>query len=520
MNSKRILIILILVSALLFLSLSTPTVAPATTSNWLNGWSNRQSHVLSASAGAGTNYQMRVHVIYTGTASIGEDILCNSLTQADFDDIRFTDDDGVTLLDYWLESKTDANNAIFWVEIADSLEASTQTIYVYYGNAGALSTSDGDKTFPFFDDFSGILTTKWDLYGSGTASTSSGILTVPVALPLNTGGVRSKTSFGIGYSVRASVKLTGYGEFAWSEYSGGLINNYFLIHTDGASLWRSSVRKDGGNSESYLGPAFDANYHIWENQRISTNLNRVVKDDLNFHDHTNSVNNPTANLPANFYSANAGSSLSVDWVLVRKIVQPEPVHSTWGAVETLNTPATSATVTVTPNTSSTSDPSPTASSIPSTPEPIDYGLTPIIIIAVVLLASTILVFRARAMRRINRKYIVGLIIIASIVLFCVFQSQILSLIVQPKEVRVYQFSPVADKFGSHYYYFSYTPQRVYFFGYEEQIALTVRRDDYNFVTNISPTVGVSSQYRGIEIKITAIYNTYCTIEVKTISLWG
>jgi len=71
----------------------------------------------------------------------------------DGSDIRFTADDGSTLLPYWIESWDNANNsATIWVKIPEINTPGT-TVYMYYGNSGAISASDGAATFKFFDDF-------------------------------------------------------------------------------------------------------------------------------------------------------------------------------------------------------------------------------------------------------------------------------------------------------------------------------------------------------------------------------
>jgi hypothetical protein len=48
--------------------------------------------------------------------------------QADFDDIRFTDDDQTTLIDHWREEYTASTSATFWVEVPIIDAASTKTI--------------------------------------------------------------------------------------------------------------------------------------------------------------------------------------------------------------------------------------------------------------------------------------------------------------------------------------------------------------------------------------------------------
>ena len=91
------------------------------------------------------NYQMKVEVPYSAHM------------KTDFVDIRFTGSDGTTTYDYWMEKKTDGTSAVFWVNIP---AASTINFRMYYGNASLTTTSNGTRTFDFFDDFSGDLS-KW-----------------------------------------------------------------------------------------------------------------------------------------------------------------------------------------------------------------------------------------------------------------------------------------------------------------------------------------------------------------------
>jgi antitoxin component of RelBE/YafQ-DinJ toxin-antitoxin module len=77
------------------------------------GFRDRTVYLLGAWSTA--TYYLRVYIDY-------DCFSCNSNCQADFDDIRFTTGDGKTLLDYWLEQKTNSDYAIFWVEIPDNLD--------------------------------------------------------------------------------------------------------------------------------------------------------------------------------------------------------------------------------------------------------------------------------------------------------------------------------------------------------------------------------------------------------------
>jgi hypothetical protein len=73
--------------------------------------------------------------------------------QADFDDLRFTAGDGVTLLPYWVGSKTNSAQAEVWVKVPSLPAQDTAVIYMYYNNPAATSSASADNTFIAADDF-------------------------------------------------------------------------------------------------------------------------------------------------------------------------------------------------------------------------------------------------------------------------------------------------------------------------------------------------------------------------------
>jgi len=109
---------------------------------WLNGWGCRKSHVINPASGAGTDYPIRITVHYGSGTDSGEHVYLNGKCRTDFGDIRFTRSDGETLLDYFMESKTDGDNAVFWVKIPDDLSTNPVTIYIYYNNPNATRADD------------------------------------------------------------------------------------------------------------------------------------------------------------------------------------------------------------------------------------------------------------------------------------------------------------------------------------------------------------------------------------------
>jgi len=165
---RRLLIIVSVVLALIVTSLLLPTQrvtikaigtlsigqqAAYASPDWLSGWAYRKSHIINSATGAGTNYQVKVTVYYGSGTDSGENVYLSSKCRTDFGDVRFTDDDQTTPLDYWMQEKVDGNYAIFWVEVADDLGTANRTIYIYYCKSDATTTSNGANTFVFFDDF-------------------------------------------------------------------------------------------------------------------------------------------------------------------------------------------------------------------------------------------------------------------------------------------------------------------------------------------------------------------------------
>ena len=128
---------------------------------WLNPWLYRKSHITNGVVGGGEGNHIGIKVYY-GAGSDGTEtidgviwgkVYLDSKSETDFVDFRPTDDDGDTILDHALIEKTDSSYAMFWVRVDDDC-SSNQTIYIYYGNAGASSASNMRNTFPTFgEDF-------------------------------------------------------------------------------------------------------------------------------------------------------------------------------------------------------------------------------------------------------------------------------------------------------------------------------------------------------------------------------
>lgn len=123
----------------------------------LSGWINRTTFTVTNSNNTtATNSVVRITVAFAPGM------------QSDFDDIRFTDTDGSTLLSHWMETKTDNSSAVFWVKVPSVSSNSNKSIYMYYGNLAATSASSSSGMFSFFDDFSNSsLVSGWTEVSTG-----------------------------------------------------------------------------------------------------------------------------------------------------------------------------------------------------------------------------------------------------------------------------------------------------------------------------------------------------------------
>lgn len=148
--------------------------------------------------------------------------------KADCSDLRFTASDGITQLNYWIESGCNTYYTPVWVNVS-SIPTGSSTIYMYYGNANASSASNGNNTFIFFDGFDGtsIDMTKWNTStvtgtGSYTASGSIGYISY------------TATSATPGHAALISLRTFS---------TPIIIENKYALYTDRLTAQRRSIHK-------------------------------------------------------------------------------------------------------------------------------------------------------------------------------------------------------------------------------------------------------------------------------------
>jgi hypothetical protein len=122
---------------------------------WANtNFVHRKAHLINSLVGADINYQVNFTVHYGLGADSAYDVYLNSMCRTDFADLRVYAYDG-TLLSAWNQTQTNGDNVKVWTKISANLTSSSETIYLYYGNATALSY--WNQTAVFIDVIGGVV---------------------------------------------------------------------------------------------------------------------------------------------------------------------------------------------------------------------------------------------------------------------------------------------------------------------------------------------------------------------------
>ena len=332
----------------------------------------RKSHVITASAGAGTNYQTGIKV-YKTTGTDGTEVI-NGITAGkiyvgsncrnDFGDIRFTDNDGDTLLDYWLDPDylVSGTSAVFWVEVADTLE-SNATIYVYYSKSDATDASNGDNTFLLFDHFdnASLDPAKWTKVeiGGGLVSEPAGtaaLLDVHPSVSNDKAGIKSVATFtsNIAFLVKRKqtaehgyyvIMALGAGGTCGSAQQDALKSGYQwrqyepanATGTNGLFEYSAAGVESAVAISGIINGDNDA-YHIYEARYYgATGILDFLVDGVSKKsgaDTTFLANAKNFLVSQGSYNGGAyGQDTYVDYVIARKFIATEPAHGAWGTEE-------------------------------------------------------------------------------------------------------------------------------------------------------------------------------------------
>lgn len=311
-----------------------PTPTPS-----LNGsdWAYYQQGNISSSAYCGylPSYQMKLTLHYGPGNSSGSDVYLNYSCREDFGDVRFTEADGETSLDYWVQKYSPGVNATVWVEFRSIQDFST-SFYVFYGNPGAESESNGKNVFIIFNDGSSI--DGWSRfevppYYFNWQVVSSDIGKVIRCTSVTTGGWSNlywNASIGTDYyvvecKIRAQEGLTDINyQQGFSYYT-----NYprvIWIDNIGFDYW--DLRDPEGSTHSQPDATFNAaQWHDYSFVKNNDVWKLYVDDELKVTRNAEPVGQ-LIGMYANFWAA--GHWAEFDDFRVRAYCFPEPDFGGWG----------------------------------------------------------------------------------------------------------------------------------------------------------------------------------------------
>ena len=301
--------------------------------------------------------------LYASAGSAGDTVALSGHSRTDFGDVRFTDDDGVTLLDYWMESKVNGDYAVFWVKVKDNLSSSPATIYIYYGKNDANTMSNGDNAFLLFDDFLGnsLDVNKWTSIirgaGGSVSVTNSEVTLNPNDNTISSASILSGATFTNDILIRIKRKYSNGTEYYLdtSLGAGGVVDQ-----NGGASWWWHTTLQSGywwlyqqayyyegllrmpasgGMAELSISgkDLFDTSYKIHDLTYETNGVLKWIVDGVQQYSATDSnflTNNKRILISQGEFLNGQGADTVIDYVFVRKYVDPEPAHGSWGSEET------------------------------------------------------------------------------------------------------------------------------------------------------------------------------------------
>ncbi len=310
---------------------------------WLDAaWLYRKKVTITGQTGAGANYQVLLKVGESSGATgedfdLGEGSSDFPNAKDDGGDLRFTDNDGQTQIDFWVETVTGTTPnrlAYIWVEVTDDL-GSNADVYVYFGNGSApANDSSGTDTFQLFDDFndSSIDSGLWTTFVGTSASITEGTETIS-QLDAAVGGSRtvlySNSTFNSGIAVRARSQRRDTGAFGNFELGlgDGAGELYNIYHFSNNNQNTEKLFHDTSEATIQAADPTQNTWYRWEVQWVSaTASNLRVDTDAFVTVGTDAEITGATSLSGQnvFWRSGDGWDVETDFIAVRKYQSTEP----------------------------------------------------------------------------------------------------------------------------------------------------------------------------------------------------
>ena len=200
---------------------------------WHGSWDyKKEIQIDGTSLEIPDNYQLKLEVPYTSNMN------------TTFQDWRVVNSTDTGVLNYWVEKNTTSTNATIWIKIPEISNSSNTTIYEYYGNDVATTTSSATNTLGAnIQDFWTFSGDAGDRIGSHDGSVTGATLTT---------GYRGDANNAYDFDGNDEIVVTDHSDF-------DLQNNFTIsmwVYVDDLSAVRGLISKfwDGSTRawESYI----------------------------------------------------------------------------------------------------------------------------------------------------------------------------------------------------------------------------------------------------------------------------
>jgi hypothetical protein len=335
---KRKLALLLLASLVLaqVLVLQSSRPAKASPDWWDANWTKRR--VITITGAHPENYQLKITLPFFDNS------------------IRFLENETSGLLPYWVENYT-ANSMTVWVRRYQA-NGTDNVIYVYYGNPSASSASSGPDTFPFFYDWENFATGDingqqgWTRIGSGTTTITQLSDGRKYLYPNGSGspyfaGAYHDIPVSMGYAIRAGIyrdsstarsHFLGFGDGSTALYNPVSAGYTFFVNLNDDGDWFYKVNTSSDiNHISYGTGYWVAGRWVQEFKWLD---NGTLKGTMRYENGWENTLTPITDTsytsrPKIHLAAWETRPIYIDWVLLRRVVDPEPTTSV-GAEETVS----------------------------------------------------------------------------------------------------------------------------------------------------------------------------------------
>jgi len=262
-------------------------------------------------------------------------------------------------LPYWIEPYTINSDATrIWVKVPHIEAEESITIYMYYGNPSATSTADPNEVFLFFEDFNSEedFNARWEIQYNGgaggyTFSTEDDVTYIEFYGTSNGYTVWTKKSFSGNVAVDARIRAVddnydhdlsfwimqdwyhkwgGFpGDEHWDDNAPAEVSFYEIINKYGHGAGSTSYNK----TSKYTHVQFQ-----WQIFSVARFGNRLVSefpkfyptyhDSLTLTPQQDMIDEGRLGITTNIDDSD--TKVRIDWVLVRKYVEPFPSCSLRG----------------------------------------------------------------------------------------------------------------------------------------------------------------------------------------------